>query len=628
MSIGNLENEGDLQRFIERTVNTPGVLPPAAESGSGGTYNAGNGITLTGGDTFNADFGTGSGKVTEGNDARLSDARTPTAHTHAQSDVTGLTTDLANKQPLDADLTAIAGVATDPYGRGLLALANISAALTYLGAVGTSDSRLTDSRTPSGSASGDLTGTYPSPTIGAGKVTAAKASTGTGSTNLAVGNDGRFPTAGEKSALAGTSGTPGSGNKYVTDTDSRLSNARTPTGTASGDLTGTYPSPTVKSSVNLSGNPTAPTQTAGNNSTRLATTAYADGAVATASTADRARANHTGSQAQSTVVNLVSDLAAKAPLANPTFTGNVVVPDGGVSSEAVNLGQLDSAIAGAKAGQTFKPACRWVFDDTALPAHTRSGDVLTATSNGILYSDPSGFGVPQMGERVLVVNATGAHRGIYITTSPGTAFSPWVLTRAPDAVNGALSNGAFVTVLNAEIGSLDSTPRDYILTTPDPIVVNTTSQTWEKIAPSVVKATGAFRGYASSHGTVATGTDVVFAANAESFDPDGWLDTSTNKGRYKPLKPGYYRFSAGINFSTTLAAARFGILYLAKNGSRASQLGQTPPAVAGQMSGSDVLYMDGSTDYAEIFIRHNHTAAASLVTGATGCYFSGEFIGS
>jgi len=38
-----------------------------------------------------------------------------------------------------------------------------------------------------------------------------------------------LPTAGQKAALAGTSGTPGSGNKYVTNDDSRNSDARTPT---------------------------------------------------------------------------------------------------------------------------------------------------------------------------------------------------------------------------------------------------------------------------------------------------------------------------------------------------------------------------------------------------------------
>lgn len=41
--------------------------------------------------------------------------------------------------------------------------------------------------------------------------------------------DGRFPTADEKSALGGTNGTPGIGNKFVTNSDHRLSDSRTPT---------------------------------------------------------------------------------------------------------------------------------------------------------------------------------------------------------------------------------------------------------------------------------------------------------------------------------------------------------------------------------------------------------------
>jgi hypothetical protein len=40
--------------------------------------------------------------------------------------------------------------------------------------------------------------------------------------------DDNDPTAGQKAALAGTSGTPGSGNKYVTDADPRNTDARTP----------------------------------------------------------------------------------------------------------------------------------------------------------------------------------------------------------------------------------------------------------------------------------------------------------------------------------------------------------------------------------------------------------------
>ena len=41
-----------------------------------------------------------------------------------------------------------------------------------------------------------------------------------------------------------------------------------------GDLTGTYPSPTIKSSVALSGSPTTTTQSTSDESTKIATTAY------------------------------------------------------------------------------------------------------------------------------------------------------------------------------------------------------------------------------------------------------------------------------------------------------------------------------------------------------------------
>lgn len=75
----------------------------ASGAGGGGNVNvvSGDGITVTESpaDTFTVrvNFGSAGNTVCEGNDARLSDARTPLAHTHAISDVSGLQTALDGK---------------------------------------------------------------------------------------------------------------------------------------------------------------------------------------------------------------------------------------------------------------------------------------------------------------------------------------------------------------------------------------------------------------------------------------------------------------------------------------------------------------------------------------------------
>jgi len=96
------------------------------------------------------------------------------------------------------------------------------------------------SGTAGGPAGGDLTGTYPNPTIGVGKVTSSHILDGTiTDTDVAAANkDGAAGTASMRTLGTGAT-------QAASGTDSRFLAPSPPNGAASGDLTGTYPAPTI-----------------------------------------------------------------------------------------------------------------------------------------------------------------------------------------------------------------------------------------------------------------------------------------------------------------------------------------------------------------------------------------------
>jgi hypothetical protein len=112
-------------------------------------------------------FGTSSGTFCQGNDSRLSDARTPVSHTHAISEVTGLQTALDGKASTSHThaIGDVTGLQTALDGKASSSHTHLLAAITDAGTAASknfpasgdaaagevvlgNDSRLTDSRTP------------------------------------------------------------------------------------------------------------------------------------------------------------------------------------------------------------------------------------------------------------------------------------------------------------------------------------------------------------------------------------------------------------------------------------------------------------------------------------------------
>jgi hypothetical protein len=127
----------------------------------------------------------------------------------------------------------------------------------------------------------------------------------------------------------------------------------------------------------------------------------------------------------------------------------------------------------------------------------------------------------------------------------------------------------------------------------------------------------AFSAYSSAQSsaiTSATDTKVLF--DIETFDTNNNFASS----RFTPTIAGYYQINASVRFNGTFSQAG---LILFKNGSNAGYLENGTGNI---VTGSSLQYMNGSTDYLEIYVNVTGTSLSVGNSNVNTNYFSGILV--
>lgn len=139
---------------------------------------------------------------------------------------------------------------------------------------------------------------------------------------------------------------------------------------------------------------------------------------------------------------------------------------------------------------------------------------------------------------------------------------------------------------------------------------------------SVYGTTGpAFSAYQSSAQTLGTNTYTKIQFQTEEFDTNNNFDNSTNY-RFTPTVAGYYQVSGGIALGSS--AASIG-LQVYKNGTAFKSLGSSYATSISWLYGSCLIYLNGSTDYIELWAQTS-TGQALYTASAANTYFQAVMV--
>lgn len=127
----------------------------------------------------------------------------------------------------------------------------------------------------------------------------------------------------------------------------------------------------------------------------------------------------------------------------------------------------------------------------------------------------------------------------------------------------------------------------------------------------------AFSAYASAtSSSITSGVDTKVLFDTESFDTNNNFASS----RFTPTVAGYYQINATLRFNGTYTSAA---IILFKNG---GNVGYLQNGVQTVTTASSLQYMNGTTDYLEIYTSMSGTSLTVGAGNANTNYFSGSLV--
>jgi hypothetical protein len=154
-----------------------------------------------------------------------------------------------------------------------------------------------------------------------------------------------------------------------------------------------------------------------------------------------------------------------------------------------------------------------------------------------------------------------------------------------------------------------------------PAVAGTTVLTLPSVSGTVMVNGPAFSAYQSSAQTLSSATWTKLLFQTEEFDTNSNFDSTTNY-RFTPTVGGYYQVSGGLSLSATIASVNVQIY---KNGSAFKVIfAVNTNSVSG--FGSSLVYLNGSTDYIELYGYISIGQAMAAASNAT--YFQASMVRS